>query len=101
MASLSGILDWFRAIYPQGMPPQDYSVVLGVLARRLSAGEVDQVARELAESGLVDADDQQIAQTIRQLMLTPPRGVDISRVGNHLELAQVIQQLENEFPEQR
>lgn len=100
MASpLNRILDWFRSGYPQGMPQQDYVVLLGVLARKLTASEVDWVAKELAHNGLIDATDEQIADTIHEAMLTPPREVDVDRVSNHLHLAQWVQEIEAQFPD--
>ncbi len=99
--SLAKFIDWLRAGYPSGMPQQDYVVLLGLLARRLTASEVDEVARMLASEGLIDATDAQIAQEIHDAYLTPPRQEDIDRIGTHLDAAHWTSLLEREFPDRR
>src|SRR3954469_12004189 len=42
------VLEWLRAGYPQGVPQQDYVVLLGLLRRKLTDTEVHQIATELA-----------------------------------------------------
>lgn len=48
---LSQVLGWLRAGYPEGVPPKDYSPLLALLRRTLTADEFDDVtaALELAE----------------------------------------------------
>lgn len=79
------------------MPRGDYVTLLGLLSRRLTAAEVDDVARALAREGLMEANDEQIAATIREAMLTPPRDQDVERVGNHLAVAEWTTELEQAF----
>jgi hypothetical protein len=42
------VLDWLRAGYPEGVPPQDYLPILGVLQRRLTSAEIRTIADGLA-----------------------------------------------------
>ncbi len=42
------VLDWLRAGYPQGVPHEDYVVLLGVLRHRLTEDEVRAVAAIVA-----------------------------------------------------
>jgi len=43
------VLDWLRAGYPEGIPPQDYVPILGVLQRRLTSDEIHTISEGLAE----------------------------------------------------
>ena len=43
------VLDWLRAGYPEGIPPQDYLPILGVLERRLTHEEIRTIADGLVE----------------------------------------------------
>jgi hypothetical protein len=43
------VLDWLRAGYPEGIPPQDYLPILGVLQRRLTSEEIHTITEGLAE----------------------------------------------------
>jgi Protein of unknown function (DUF3349) len=43
------VLDWLRAGYPEGIPPQDYVPILGVLQRRLTSAEIHTISEGLAE----------------------------------------------------
>jgi hypothetical protein len=43
------VLDWLRAGYPEGVPPQDYVPILGVLQRRLTSEEIHTISEGLAE----------------------------------------------------
>ena len=43
------VLDWLRAGYPEGVPPQDYLPILGVLQRRLTSEEIHTISHGLAE----------------------------------------------------
>jgi hypothetical protein len=45
------VLDWLRAGYPEGIPPQDYLPILGVLQRRLTSEEIHTIAEGLAAGG--------------------------------------------------
>ena len=43
------VLDWLRAGYPEGVPPQDYVPILGVLQRRITSEEIHTISEGLAE----------------------------------------------------
>ena len=95
--SLAKALEWLRAGYPHGMPQQDYVALLGVLARRLTAAEVDTIAHTLVREGLMQATDEQIGEAIHRAYLTPPAQTDIDRVGTHLDAAAWTRFLEKGF----
>ena len=63
------ILDWLRAGYPDGIPPTDYLAVVGVLRRRLSDPEIDQIADQLAAQAAADVDPLTPEQ-IREMSVT-------------------------------
>ena len=50
------VLDWLRAGYPEGIPPQDYAPILGVLRRRLTPEEIHAIADGLAAQSLESVD---------------------------------------------
>lgn len=47
------IVGWMRAGYPEGIPHGDYVALLGILHRRLTDSEVDEIAGELAAAASV------------------------------------------------
>lgn len=89
------VVAWLRAGYPEGVPPQDYVAVLGILRRTLTPAEVDRVVTELirhAENG--DARDgggvvtrADLDTSIRQVLLGPALEEDIVRVSGRLASA--------------
>jgi hypothetical protein len=86
-AVLQRIVDWLRAGYPEGVPPQDYFPVLALLARHLTDQEVIDAADSLAMSLPLPAGSDPraaIADAIRHVSDTPPSASDISRVQRHL-----------------
>jgi hypothetical protein len=46
------VLDWLRAGYPEGIPPQDYAPILGVLQRRLTSEEIRTISEGLADQAM-------------------------------------------------
>lgn len=80
---LSSIIGWLRAGYPDGVPHQDYLPLFCLLASQLSAGDLDAIAAELADTA-----DPPSAQAIRDAieMVThePPHEVDVANVRAHL-----------------
>jgi hypothetical protein len=81
------VLDWLRAGYPEGIPPQDYLPILGVLQRRLTADEIHTIAEGLAEqlsrseAPITRADiEEMIEDTVYQRAL----GSDVARVSARL-----------------
>jgi hypothetical protein len=80
------ILDWLRAGYPSGVPKQDYVVLLGLLRRRLTDHEVDEIAGDLAV--LAAAGEEVTTDDVKQLIsaatLDEPSDDDVRRVSAHL-----------------
>ena len=81
------VLDWLRAGYPEGIPPQDYLPILGVLQRRLTVDEIHTIAEGLAqqlsrtENPITRADiEEMIEETVYQRAL----GSDVARVSARL-----------------
>ncbi len=54
IAFVNRIVGWMRAGYPEGVPNGDYVALLGILHRRLTDVEVDEIAGELAEAANKD-----------------------------------------------
>lgn len=81
---LGKIVGWLRAGYPDGVPQQDCVVLLGLLSRRLARSEVEQVARQLIDSGLMVVAEDDIAAMITQVTDEAPLEADIQRVASHL-----------------
>lgn len=94
MATMTGFLgrvvDWLREGYPAGIPAQDTIPVLALLRRRLTDGEVAEIATELRVSGLLPADADQvvgashIGAEITKVTDELPLPEDIQRVAEHL-----------------
>lgn len=80
------VLDWLRAGYPQGIPQQDQVVLFGLLHRRLTQTEIEQVAAQLAADGRIDPSDEHIAEAIRASIHGGADDADINRVRSHLAL---------------
>jgi hypothetical protein len=80
--SLTSIVDWLRAGYPEGIPPTDYFPVLALLTRRLSNDEVKLVAREVMQQG--DFDETDIGVLITQITDQLPSPQDVERVRERL-----------------
>lgn len=81
------VLDWLRAGYPEGIPPQDYLPILGVLRRRLTSEEIHSITMGLAEQASGSARpisqtdiEAMIAQTVYQRALPS----DVARVSARL-----------------
>jgi hypothetical protein len=81
------VLDWLRAGYPEGIPPQDYVPILGVLQRRLTSDEIHTISEGLAgqlsrtEDPITRADiEAMIEDTVYQRALA----ADVARVSARL-----------------
>lgn len=90
---LSSIVSWLRAGYPYGVPDNDYIPLLALLARRLTAEEVEAVAAELARQtapspdGTPAVDNGDIGVLITKITNELPREEDVARVRSHLDAA--------------
>lgn len=74
-------LEWLRAGYPQGVPQEDYVVLLGVLRRRLTDDEVEVIAAQIAEESPATFTTEQIREAIEASMLQTPHADDVRRVS--------------------
>ncbi len=83
---LGRVIGWLRAGYPEGVPNNDYVALLGILRRRLTADEVEQIAGALAEASApgdpIGEDD--IRDMIRSSVLETASDDDVARVSAHL-----------------
>lgn len=83
-AVVARLVGWLREGYPTGVPDTDYVPLLALLRRRLSDDEVAQVARELADGGLVAPSRVQVGDRIVKVTDQLPSEEDIRRVSEHL-----------------
>lgn len=81
---LSRIIGWLRQGYPEGIPQQDYAVLLGLLVRRLTREEVETVADQMLQEGQLRATKEDIRAMIQKVVLQPPLEEDVKRVAAHL-----------------
>jgi Protein of unknown function (DUF3349) len=81
---LQSIVDWLRAGYPDGVPPNDYIPLLALLARRLTADEVAAVTAELSRDGDEAVDNTEIGLLITKITSELPRAEDVARVRDRL-----------------
>lgn len=78
---------WLRAGYPEGVPRQDYVVLLGLLRRKLTEDEIRKIAQELATQarpgdGPITA--AEIEAMVSETMLQEATPADVVRVSAHL-----------------
>ncbi|MGJ6979633.1 DUF3349 domain-containing protein [Aestuariimicrobium soli] len=83
---ISKVVGWLTAGYPQGVPAQDMLPLLEVLRRRLTPGEVDDVAQRLAEAQVVPVTAEQIREMVLTVVREQPSDDDVHRVASHLAL---------------
>lgn len=83
-ALLTRVVAWLREGYPSGVPEQDYIALLALLRRRLSDEEVIEIARGLAEEGMIPTDRADIATEITKITNEMPSDEDVDRVRDHL-----------------
>ena len=83
---VSRALDWLRAGYPDGVPKQDYVVLLGLLRRKLTDPEVHRIADQLA--GLAEAGQEistvDVQRMINETTLDKATDEDVTRVSSRL-----------------
>jgi hypothetical protein len=83
-------LKWLRAGYPEGVPPQDYLALLGILRRSMTGSELDQVVDALAgdaEAGQQLMTRPLVEQRIAQVVRGPIDDGDVARVSARLAAA--------------
>jgi len=84
------VVGWLRAGYPDGVPPQDYRALLGILQRSLTPNELEVVVDELsrrAASGTTILTRAAIEQRIAEVLLGPALDGDVARVSARLASA--------------
>jgi S-formylglutathione hydrolase FrmB len=82
--ALQRVIDWLRAGYPEGVPPQDYFPLLALLSTHLSEDEVRDTIK--AVPALSEGEDQEAThEIITTVHSTPPSADEISRVLAHLQ----------------
>jgi hypothetical protein len=84
------VVSWLRAGYPDGVPPQDYVALLGILQRALTANEMDRVVRDLSEaadSGQAVITKELVELHIQHIVQGPPVVEDVGRVSARLAAA--------------
>jgi hypothetical protein len=88
MSASTRILDWLRAGYPDGIPPNDYPPVLGVLRRNLTDTDIESIADELAmqsvSSGNVPVTADDIRAMVHSQAFQSSTPEDITRVSAKL-----------------
>jgi hypothetical protein len=79
-------LQWLRAGYPQGIPQQDYVVLLGLLRRKLTDAEVHRISSDLAElaSSGQEITVADVEQMINEMTLDEASEQDTARVSARL-----------------
>lgn len=83
----ASVLRWLRAGYPEGIPPQDYLPILGVLRRRLTSEEIHSIATDLAQQASTTdraISHEDIESMIEQVSYQDAGQADVSRVSARL-----------------
>lgn len=84
-SSVSRILEWLKAGYPEGIPPRDYPPVLGVLRRALTDADIEAIADELAlrsvSHGVEPVTAEQVRDMVRRHAFQECTSDDIARVS--------------------
>jgi Protein of unknown function (DUF3349) len=83
---IASVVQFLRTGYPEGVPEHDYLPLFALLARKLTADEVVQVADELAAHGDPPSANA-IRQAIADLINEHPLETDIARVSARLAAA--------------
>jgi len=78
---LTRVLDWLRAGYPEGVPPKDYSPLLALLQRTLTAEELAEVVAALARQETDPVRVSQIRAAIAEVTSANPGGDEVRRVA--------------------
>jgi hypothetical protein len=81
------VLDWLRAGYPEGIPPQDYAPIMGVLRRSLTSEEIRSIVDGLAGQSLRSVDPisrDDIEAMIEQTVYQRASDADVARVTERL-----------------
>jgi len=78
---LGRVLDWLRAGYPEGVPPKDYTPLLALLRRTLTAEELTAVVSALAQQETDPVRVSQIRAAIADVTSATPGDDEVRRVA--------------------
>lgn len=78
---LTRVLDWLRAGYPEGVPPKDYTPLLALLRRTLTAEELTEVVAALAQQETDPVRVSQIRTAIAEVTSATPGEDEVRRVA--------------------
>ena len=81
---LGRVLDWLRAGYPDGVPPKDYTPLLALLRRTLTAEELAEVVAALAQQETDPVRVSQIRAAIADVTAATPIEDEVRRVAAQL-----------------
>ncbi|BAL87054.1 hypothetical protein AMIS_18340 [Actinoplanes missouriensis 431] len=81
---LTRALGWLRAGYPDGVPKQDYVVLLGLLRRTLTEDEIRGIAADLAAQAVEPITARDIEEMVSSTVLQEATPEDVVRVSAHL-----------------
>lgn len=81
---LGRVLDWLRAGYPEGVPPKDYTPLLALLRRTLTAEELAEVVAALAQQETDPVRVSQIRAAIAGVTSATPGEDEVRRVAVQL-----------------
>ena len=81
--SLSKVVAWLRAGYPEGVPQQDYLPLFALLGSQLTNDEVTLIGDELSFEADPDSAEA-IKHAITAVTHSKPSAADINRVRSHL-----------------
>lgn len=81
---LGRMLDWLRAGYPDGVPPKDYTPLLALLRRTLTAQELAEVVAALAQQETDPVRVSQIRAAIADVTAATPVEDEVRRVAAQL-----------------
>lgn len=84
--TLTAVLDWLRAGYPDGVTPTDYFPLLALLTRQLSTADVREIAQTLMDEG-DDVTKVDIGVAVTKITHELPSEDDIRRVAARLAAA--------------
>ncbi len=80
------ILNWLRGGYPEGVPQHDYVALFGILRRSCTETEIEKLALELRQEGLLSTSqpEAEIRQRLKNYLHETPHEEDVRRVAARL-----------------
>lgn len=84
--TLTAVLDWLRAGYPEGVPPTDYFPLLALLRRQLTDSQVREIVQTLMDEG-DEVTKVDIGVAVSKITNELPVDEDMRRVATKLASA--------------